>query len=538
MVGQPPQRVGTARDALAPFAAFGQSDDSGREYPDKLDFALLRIAAVCGLACIMGVLDSTVVAVAQRTFMDEFGSTQAIVSWTIAGYMLALATVNPVTGWAADRFGTKQPFIGSVALFTLGSLLCAVAPNIWLLILFRVVQGIGGGMLIPLAFTIMARESGPQRVGRLMALGGIPIILAPIAGPILGGWLIDAYGWKWIFLVNLPIGLAVIALAVFIFPKERPSPSETLDVIGMLLLSPGVAILLCGISSIPSRHTIADRYVLAPVIIGLALITAFVFHARFHADHPLIDLNLFKNKVVTQANVTLLVFGAAFVGIGVLLPSYFQMVLQQTPMQSGMHMIPLALGAALTLPIAGAFMDRHGPGKIVLVGLPVIAVGLGIFTFGVATEARYMPTLLVGLLVTGLGIGCTTTPLSAAGIQALAPQQIARGTTLMAVNQQVSGSAGVALLAVILTNQVNRNDKLIAANNVTSVQHAAGQRGASLDPAKIPRPGLTPDLLTILSHNLTHAYTTVFTLSFILVLVTIVPAWFLPKTPHAKPVGD
>ncbi|MBS2079304.1 MFS transporter, partial [Mycobacterium tuberculosis] len=150
-------------------------------------------AGVCGLACIMAVLDSTVVAVAQRTFIDQFGSTQAVVSWTIAGYMLAFATVIPITGWAADRFGTKRLFMGSVLIFTLGSLLCAVAPNILLLILFRVVQGVGGGVLLPLSFVIVTREAGPKRVGRLMAVGGIPILLGPIGGPILGGWLIGAY---------------------------------------------------------------------------------------------------------------------------------------------------------------------------------------------------------------------------------------------------------------------------------------------------------------------------------------------------------
>src|SRR6185312_2998550 len=283
------------------------------EYPDKLDAALFRIAGVCSLACIMAVLDSTVVAVAQRTFIEQFGSTQAIVSWTIAGYMLAFATVIPITGWAADRFGTKRLFMSSVLAFALGSLLCAMAPNILLLIVFRVLQGTGGGMLLPLSWMILTREAGPKRVGRLMASGGIPILLGPIGGPILGGWLIDAYGWKWIFLVNLPIGLVTLVLAAILFAKDCPAPSEALDVTGLLLLSPGVAIFLCGVSAIPGRHTIADRFVLVPVLVGFALIIAFSLHAWHRADHPLIDLRLFKNPAVTQVNVTLLVFAAASV---------------------------------------------------------------------------------------------------------------------------------------------------------------------------------------------------------------------------------
>jgi len=184
-----------------------------RDCPDNLDARLLRIAGVCVLASVMAILDATVVSVAQRTFIAQFETTQAVVAWTMTGYTLALATVIPLTGWAADRFGTKRLFMGSVLFFTLGSLLCAMAPTITLLVAFRVVQGLGGGMLMPLTFTILTREAGPKRLGRLMAVLGIPMLLGPIGGPILGGWLIDTYAWEWIFLINLPIGLLALVLA-------------------------------------------------------------------------------------------------------------------------------------------------------------------------------------------------------------------------------------------------------------------------------------------------------------------------------------
>src|SRR6185437_10164414 len=163
---------------------------------------------------------------------------------TMTGYTLALATVIPVTGWAADRFGTKRLFIGSVLAFTLGSLLCAIAANILQVIIFRVVQGIGGGSLLPLSFMILTREAGPGRLGRLMSILSIPMLLAPIGGPILGGWLIGTSSWRWIFLINLPFGLATIALAAVVFAKDQPARSETFDVVGGLLLSPGLATFL------------------------------------------------------------------------------------------------------------------------------------------------------------------------------------------------------------------------------------------------------------------------------------------------------
>ncbi len=183
---------------------------------------------MCLLATVMAILDVTIVSVAQRTFIDQFGTTQAVVAWTMTGYTLALATVIPLTGWAADRFGTKRLFMGSVVAFVLGSVLCALASSILQLIIFRVVQGIGGGMLWPLGFMIMTREAGPGRLGRLMSILSIPMLLAPICGPILGGWLIDTSSWRWIFLINLPIGLLTL------HPRSGCVPTGSPDSLGNL----------------------------------------------------------------------------------------------------------------------------------------------------------------------------------------------------------------------------------------------------------------------------------------------------------------
>jgi EmrB/QacA subfamily drug resistance transporter len=507
-------------------------------YPDKLDAPLLRISGVCLLATVMAILDITVVTVAQRTFIAEFGSTQAVVAWTMTGYTLGLATVIPLTGWAADRFGTKRLFMGSVVAFVLGSLLCAVASTIMQLIIFRVVQGVSGGMLMPLGFMIMTREAGPGRLGRLMSILSIPMLLAPIAGPILGGWLIDTSSWKWIFLINLPIGVATFVLAGIVFPRDHPARSETFDVVGGLLLSPGLAAFLFAVSSVPRCGTVADRRVLIPAVIGLALIAAFVVHALHRADHPLIDLRLFQNPVLTRANVTMLLFAAAFFGAGLLLPSYLQQVLHQTPMQAGVHMIPQGLGAMLTMRLTGPLVDRQGPGKIVLVGIALIMAGLGTFAFGVARHAGYLPTLLVALTIMGLGMGCTMMPLSVASVQALAPHQIARGTTLMSVSHQVGGSMGTALMAMILTDEFDRSENVAAANKLAALQQKAAISNVPVDPSQIPRQSLAPGFSANLLHDLSQAYTSVFVVAVILVAFTIIPASFLPKKPASQTVAE
>src|SRR3954468_8718693 len=227
------------------------TDQAAAAPPAKLDAAVLKIAGVVVLGAIMSILDITVVSVALPTFQTEFDATYAQVAWTMTGYTLALATVIPLSGWAADRLGPKRLYMLALLLFTLGSALCATADSIEQLVAYRVLQGLGGGMLMPIGMTIMTRAAGPERIGRLMAILGVPMLLGPIAGPILGGWLIDTASWHWIFLINIPIGIVSLVYAKMALPKDRPEPSESFDFVGMLMLSPGLALFLFGISSVP-----------------------------------------------------------------------------------------------------------------------------------------------------------------------------------------------------------------------------------------------------------------------------------------------
>jgi len=497
------------------------------DYPDSLDGGLLRIAGVCILASVMAILDATVVGVAQRTFIIEFGSTQAVVAWTITGYTLAQATVIPLAGWASDRFGTKRLFLGAVLWFSMASLLCSLAPNINELIAFRVIQGLGSGILVPLTLIILTREAGPRRLGRLMAVLGIPMLLGPMSGPVLGGWLIGAYGWQWIFRINLPLAAVVLALAALVFPRDRPRPSETFDFIGMLLLSPGLASLLFGISSVPRQGTFTDNHVWIPSLIGMTLITVFVLHSLHRADHPLIDLRLFKNRVVTLANTSMFLFSVGFFGVVLLLPSCLQQLLHQTPLQSGLHMIPQGLGAMLTMPLAGTLMDKRGPRNVLLVGISLISTGLTIFAYGAWKQADYVPMLLIGLVVTGIGLGCTMTPLSGAALQALAPHQVARGSTLLSVNQHVATSVSIALMSVILTSQFNRSESITRAEKLGILRGKGDKHG----PPMPSHHEISTDFTIRLMHDLTHAYTLVIMVAIVLVALTLLPVAFLPKRP-------
>src|SRR3954451_10270176 len=214
----------------------------------RLDRRLLAISSVVVLGAIMSILDTTVVNVAINTLARDFNTELSTIQWIVTGYTLALATVIPITGWAADRFGTKRLYMLSIGLFVAGSALSGAAWSAESLILFRILQGLGGGMLMPCGMTILTRAAGPQRVGRVMAIMGVPMLLGPILGPILGGWLVDDVSWRWIFFINLPIGAFALFLSLRVLPKDEPQPSERLDVLGLVLLSPGLALMIYGLA--------------------------------------------------------------------------------------------------------------------------------------------------------------------------------------------------------------------------------------------------------------------------------------------------
>ena len=479
---------------------------------DKLDGRVLLVAGVVVLGAIMSILDITVVSVAQPTFQRVFEASPAQTAWTMTGYTLALASVIPLTGWAADRFGTKRLYMLAVALFAGGSALCAAANGIEMLTVFRVLQGLGGGMLMPLGMTIMTRAAGPERIGRVMAVLGVPMLLGPIFGPILGGWLIDIASWHWIFLINLPIGVVALVYAALILDADAPTPSESFDFVGMLLLSPGLALFLYGVSSIPGEGTVWSTKVLVTAVIGLLLVLAFVMRTLFAApEHPLMDLQLFRNRAVSVAVIAMSLFAIAFFGASLLFPSYFLQVRGESTLDAGLLLAPQGLGAMLTMPAAGILTDRIGPGKIVMSGIAVIVVGMAMFT-QVGVDTSYL-FLLGALFVMGLGMGATMMPIMTSALATLRDAEIARGSTLMNITQQVAASIGTALFSVLLTNGFNGS----AAVGQLRAAQATGQR--LTDPAVIG---------TALS-DMAGAFGSVFVVATILVAFCLVPAFLLPR---------
>jgi EmrB/QacA subfamily drug resistance transporter len=505
--------------------------------PDKIDAAVLKVAGVVVLGSIMSILDITVVNVALPTFQRVFGTggdevAYSTVAWTVTGYTLALATVIPLTGWAADRFGTKRLYMTAIGLFTLGSILCATAWDIQSLIMFRVIQGLGGGMLMPLGMTIMTRAAGPNRIGRLMAILGVPMMLGPILGPILGGWLIDIASWHWIFLINAPLGIIALVYSLLALPKDSPVPSESFDFLGMLLLSPGLAAFLYGISSIPGEGTAASAKVLIPAIVGLGLIVAFVFHA-FRPQHPLLDLRLFKDRNLTVSIITMFLFAAAFFGGLLLVPTYFQQIRGETTTMAGVLMIAQGAGAMLTMPIAGALVDRIPVGRIVPVGLALIIAGM--FPLTQIDESTSYGVIVPALFVMGLGMGATMMPLFTAALKTLTDHEVAPGSTLLNISQQISSSIGVAVLSVILTNHLNDSPVIPGTQGLPGLPDGLTEAAAAIASSTesgaqvIAQLGVPQQVINSGLVEAAASFGSTFWVAWVLVVLTLVPAFFLQR---------
>src|SRR3954447_7235163 len=434
-----------------PLATLPPMSSPAASSSDKLDRQLLLVASVVVLGAIMSILDVTVVNVAINTLAEEFDTTLSTIQWVVTGYTLALATVIPLTGWAADRFGTKRLYITSISLFTLGSVLSGLAWSAGSLIAFRVLQGFGGGMLMPLGMTILTRAAGPQRVGRVMAVIGVPMLLGPIFGPILGGWLVDDFSWHWIFFINVPIGAVGLVLATRILPRDVPSPNERLDYLGLALLSPSLALIIYGLAESPRAGGFDAPEVVVPVVAGLILLAIFVWHA-LRSPHPLIDVRLYANRVFSASSVTLILMIIAVFGGMLLIPLYLQSVRGESALDTGLLLAPQGFGAMLSMPIAGRLTDKTGVGRIVPVGLVLVGLSfLGLTQLEADTSYWLLGAIL---FLQGLGMGATMMPTFSGAMQTLRRFQIARASTTLNINQQVGASIGTAVLSVLLANEL------------------------------------------------------------------------------------
>jgi EmrB/QacA subfamily drug resistance transporter len=434
---------------------------SARSQRVPLERHVWVVACVVILGMVMSILDTTIVNVALNTLSKDLHSPLSQVQWVITGYLLALAAVIPVTGWAARRFGAKQVYMVSLVLFTAGSALCGLASSTTSLVVFRVLQGVGGGMIMPVAMMIMAQVAGPQSMGRVMAIVSMPAMLAPILGPVVGGLILENLHWSWIFFVNVPVGMVAFALGWRLLPQTDSGEAGRLDVLGLALLPTGSAAIVYGVSKLGSGAALGSAGVLLPFFTGVALTVLFCVHA-LRVERPLLDIRLYANKVFAGASLTNFGLGAALFGAMILVPLYYQVVRGESVVATGLLTGPQGIGALVAMPLAGRLTERFGGGRVALAGVSVLCLSTIPLTFVGATTSIVVISLI--LVVRGLSIGLCFMPAMSAAFASMRPDQISDATPQINALQRTGGAIGTAILAVVLQRA--------SAGAVTPAEHA------------------------------------------------------------------
>jgi EmrB/QacA subfamily drug resistance transporter len=466
---------------------------------------IMAPAVVVVLGAIMTILDATIVNVALPTLGRDLHASISTIQWVPTVYLLTFASVIPLSGWAAGRFGTKTVWLASLAVFMAGSLLAGLSWSIGALIAFRVLQGLGGGMIMPLGQAMLAQVAGPDRMGRVMSIIGVPMLLVPIFGPLIGGSLIAVASWHWIFFVNIPVGLVAVALAVRLLPGGGARRRERLDALGLVLLSGGLGAGLYGLAEMGQRARVLDPVSLGPLAAGIVFVALFVAHAR-RVERPLIDVRLFARRGFGTAAVANFVLGVALFGVALLLPLYFEIVRGRTPFETGLLLAPQGLGAACAISLAGLLTDKLGARRIVPVGVLLALAGTGIYT-GIGLSTPYW-LLALALFLVGAGLGATITPSMAAAFQGLPRAAIGDATSGINVVQRVAGSVGSALLAVVL--------------QATITAELPGFRGGIGQAARLA--AVSPRA----AQAVTHAFAVSFAVALAISAVALIPAVLLP----------
>jgi EmrB/QacA subfamily drug resistance transporter len=408
-------------------------------------------ASVVVVGALMSILSQTVVTVALPTLESDFGVSLIDIQWVVTGYALGLAAVIPLTGWLADRYGTKRVFLVSQVLFTLASVLCGLAWSNASLIAFRVLQGLAGGLIMPVGMTILMTVSRPEQRGRMMAVLGLPMLVAPVLGPLLGGWLVQFVTWRLIFYLNVPIGIVGAAMtALLLRGPAGTGARQRLDAGGLALGIPGVVAIVYGLSQ-PSMYGWWSAQTMLPLLGGAALLVVFCGYELRHRA-PLIEIRVFRDPAFAAAMTVNFSIGLALFGSVLLVPLFLQQVQGYGALDSGVVLAAQGLAAAAVMPAGGVLTDRFGARQVVPFGLAVLTLA----SVWMATLTPDTPRWAVALMVAGrgAGIGLSIMPAMSSAYVTLPPHLIARATSVSNTVQRVASALAVAIVATILSDRV------------------------------------------------------------------------------------
>jgi len=425
--------------------------------PEKLDPAVVKTAVILVVGALAVVFDTTIVSVALRTLSVKLDTPVTTIQWVTTGYLLALGIAVPLSTWGLARIGGKRLWMFSLAVFLVGSVGSSLAWDVGSLIAWRVVQGAGGGLMLPVLSTLIFQAAGGKSIGRLTTYIALPALLGPILGPLIGGAILTHLSWRYMFWVNVPfcvIGMLLAWRYLNVDASVSPGPGAgkpRLDLPGLLLIAPGTAAVLLGLANAGTAAGFAHRDVIIPLIAGVALLTAFTGYA-LRASRPLVDVRLLAKRSVASSSGVLFFSGFSLYGAMLLLPLYYQDLRGTTALAAGVMLVPQGIGTLLSRFVTGSNIDRLGSRVLALAGCAVTAAA----TIPIALAGPHTSEWLLALwlVIRGFGLGAVTLPATAAGYIGLDKQQIPHASVLTRTATQIGGSFGAAVLTVILEGAI------------------------------------------------------------------------------------
>jgi MFS transporter, DHA2 family, multidrug resistance protein len=422
------------------------------------------IAISVMLSTFMEVLDTTVVNVSLPHIAGSLSATVDESTWALTSYLVANAIILPITGWLANHFGRKRLLMGSVMGFTTASFFCGLAPNLPTLIVFRVIQGACGGGLQPLSQAVLLEAFKPEDRGKAMGFWGLGIVFAPMLGPVVGGWLTDSYSWRWVFYINIPVGiLSIIMTRLFIFdpPYIRRSPGRV-DYWGIGMLALGVGALQVVLDKGQEEDWFASHWILGLAIIACVALLAFVLYEIFGTDHPVVHLRVFKLRTYSTGVLLMTIVGFVLYGSLVLVPIFLQTMLGYPALQAGLAMAPRGVGSFIAMPFVGAIMARFDPRKLLALGVVFASFTLVQLSW-LNLNAGYWD-IFWPQLIQGLALGFLFVPLTTSTMDPIPREEMGNATSIFNLMRNLGGGMGIAGVTTLLARREQVHANKLGAN--------------------------------------------------------------------------